>query len=86
MPAKVLRNTKPITGAVSIEIAGDTATVEVETGSELDGLLYYNATRDGRPRLNLKPDDETEGFSQRFIVEPLEGSKYKLHARTKLET
>lgn len=87
MPASVLRNTKPIPGVVGIEIAGDTATVEVERGSELDGLLYYNATCDGRPRLNLKPDgSDGEAFGGRFIIESLDGSKYKLHARKNLET
>lgn len=85
MPVSVLRNTKPINGAVSIEIAGDTATVETETGSELDGLLYYNATIDGRPRLNLKPN-ENDTFGGRFIVESMGGSKYKLHARKNLES
>ena len=87
MPAKVTRNTKPVDGAVSIEIAGDTVTVEVETGSILDGLLYYNAARDGRPRLGLQCEgDEKARVNERFIVEKLDGSTYKLHAGKNLES
>jgi|13_taG_2_1085334.scaffolds.fasta_scaffold71820_1 hypothetical protein len=86
MPAKVTRNTKPVDGVISIEIAGDTATLEVETGSVLDGLLYYNATRDGRPRLGLTLDgEEKANINTRFIIENLGGSTYKLHAGESIE-
>ena len=86
MPAKVTRNTKTLDGVTSIEIAGDTATLEVETGSILDGLLYYNATRDGRPRLGLQLEgEEKSNINQRFIIESVGGSTYKLHAGKNLE-
>jgi len=73
MPAKVTRNLKEVTGAVSIELTGDTARVEVETGSELDGLLYYNWTRDGRPRLGLN-----DAPHQRFKIAHIGGAAYEL--------
>lgn len=84
MSSNVLRNSKPMRGVVGVEIAGDTATVEVETGSELDGFLYYSVTRDARPRLGLESGEDR--FDGRFIVENLGGSKYKLHAGKNLET
>lgn len=73
MPAKVTRSLKEVTGAVSIEVAGETARVEVETGSELDGLLYYNWTRDGRPRLGLN-----DAPHQRFKIAHVENATYEL--------
>lgn len=73
MPAKVTRNMKEVRGASAIEINGDSATVEVEIGSELDGLLYYNWTREGEPRLGL--GDKSH---QRFKVEHLGDARYKL--------
>jgi len=73
MPAKVMRNQKEVTGAVEIAIQGESATVEVETGSELDGILYYNWTRDGRPRLGLQ-----DAPHQRFKISHIGGTKYEL--------
>lgn len=85
MQASVMRNTKPLDGATSVEIAGRTATVEVEVGSELDGFLYYQATRDGRPRLTLKTGGD-ESFSRRFIVVNTGGAVYSLTSETDLQT
>lgn len=89
MQVKVTRNSKPVGAVESIELAGDVATVVAAEGSELDGLLYYNATRDGRPRLGLYLDKEGEDgkqmvVDQRFIVESLGSATYKLHARLEI--
>lgn len=73
METKVMRNAKEIDGATAINIAGTKATIEVATGSELDGLLYYNWTRDGRPRLGFH--DKT---SQRFKIEKTGDNTYEL--------
>ena len=87
MPDQVLRNEKIIPGAVAITVSGSTATVDVEVGSELDGLLYYNATRDGRPRLVLRHGDgEPQRASHRFQVGLPTAGRYELTADRGLET
>lgn len=88
MRVNLSRNCKLIPGAKRIEIAGKTATVEVETGSELDGLLYYNATRDGRPRLglHLSEEDRRAKYSLRFQIKNEGGSVYRLEADRNIES
>jgi hypothetical protein len=74
-------NCKPLNGATSIEIAGNKARVEVETGSELDGLLYYNWTRKGSPRLGF--DQSTR---HRFKIQKVGDKTYELESDTEIQT
>ena len=86
MPS-VLRNSKPMNGVTSIPIAGKPATVEVEMGSELDGFLYYNATRDGRPRLSLRVGDKPgSDTSAQFIISNRGDATYELLPEGELQS
>ena len=73
MLSKVSQRNNPIDGVLEIRLAGSAATVEVEVGSEVDGLLYYHCAMGNRPALGLagRPD-------RRFAVEHVGGATYKL--------
>jgi len=72
-----MRNLSEVNGAVAVDITSESATVEVEIGSELDGLLYYNWTRGGNPRFGLN-----DLVHRRFEVEKTGNATYKLTPTT----
>ena len=86
MQAQVRYNAKALDGAVSIEIAGNVATVEAEVGSELDGMLYYNWTRRGNPKFTLSQGHAGSEVTRRFDIEHVGGHRYTLTSQWELES
>ena len=87
MTSAITRNSRTIDGLTSLTVTGNTALVEAEPGSRLDGLLGYQAAFDTRPRLGLQRDgDDKPRVHRRFAVRRDSEGVYTLQSEDNLKT